>query len=166
MEKRVIVSSVGHIIHELSRLYGYAVLVAGVDAFVLTSVTSLPLTRWNDGGVPRADVLVVSAVIGGWTALAVPLTVGFNMVTAEPHLLPGNPHYCERYAWTGGFLGNVIGHSFFQIVLVILPAALAGLNPKFYQLVGFSGREQGEKREGERGPTLYTHESAAHPVWS
>lgn len=50
----------GFIIENVSRLYGYALLISGFDSLFLSGVASLPLTKWNSTGVPRADVVAVS----------------------------------------------------------------------------------------------------------
>ena len=58
-----VVSAVGRCIEQLSRLYGYALLMCGFNAVLLSGVSALPLTKWDDKGVPRSDALVVSALV-------------------------------------------------------------------------------------------------------
>ena len=48
-----IVSAVGRVVEQLSKIYGYAILVSGLDSVVIIGVSTLPFTRWNDEGVPQ-----------------------------------------------------------------------------------------------------------------
>ena len=57
----------------------------------------------------------------------------FNISTADPFIDPEAPHYCQRYAWSGTFAGNMIGFVLFSCVCTGLPLAL-GANPKFFML--------------------------------
>ena len=63
-----VTSTVGRILEQCSKLYGYAFLVSGIDSIFLAVVSSLPLTKWNDDGVPRADPFAVSTLLGTWLA--------------------------------------------------------------------------------------------------
>ena len=65
---RTVTSTVGRIVEQCSRLYGYAFLVSGIDSIFLAAVSSLPLTKWDDDGVPRADPFAVSTLLGTWLA--------------------------------------------------------------------------------------------------
>ena len=58
------VSTFGRIVEQCSKLYGYGLLIAGIDSLFLAGVSSLPLTKWDDEkGVPRADAFAVSALL-------------------------------------------------------------------------------------------------------
>ncbi len=62
----------GRIVEKLSKLYGYAVLIAGISSIFLSGISSLPLTKWdNEEGVPHADVVVVNLLPLVWIGLAV-----------------------------------------------------------------------------------------------
>ena len=63
----------------------------------------------------------------------VSFTCAFNVSTADPFIDPEFPHYCQRYAWTGTFSGNLIGHVMCICVFTGLPLLL-GVNPKFFML--------------------------------
>ena len=65
-----VVSNGARVIEHVSRLYGYALLIAGVDAFFVTGVSSLPLTKWDSEFVPHADIFVVSVLLGVWVAVS------------------------------------------------------------------------------------------------
>ena len=57
---------------QISRLYGYAILIAGVTAVAILGFSSLSLTRWDDEeAVPRADVGLVSVFLKLWLGVAV-----------------------------------------------------------------------------------------------
>ena len=66
---RRVVSAVGRVVEQLSRLYGYAILIAAFNGIILSGISSLPFTKWDDDGVPRADALIVSGFIGVWASL-------------------------------------------------------------------------------------------------
>ena len=57
----------------------------------------------------------------------------FNISTADPFFDPDAPHYCQRYAWSGTFTGNLIGGLLSICVFTGLPLVL-GANPKFFML--------------------------------
>ena len=62
----------GRILGRVSRLYGYSGLLSGIGSLFLSAFSSLPLTKWDDeGGVPRADVVLVSVLLKVWLGLAV-----------------------------------------------------------------------------------------------
>ena len=61
-----VVSTVGRVIEQLSRLWGYGILISGIDSIFLSAVSSLPLTKWDDSGVPRANTFAVSVLIWCW----------------------------------------------------------------------------------------------------
>ena len=67
---RRVVSNGARVLEHTSRLYGYAILIAGVDAIHVTGVSSLPLTKWDGEFVPHADNFVVSVVLGVWLAVS------------------------------------------------------------------------------------------------
>ena len=46
------------VLEQVSRLYGYAILIAGIHAVLVSAISALPLTKWDDVGVPRADIVV------------------------------------------------------------------------------------------------------------
>ena len=54
---------------QLSRLYGYAIIIAAFNGIILSGISSLPFTKWDDDGVPRADALIVSGFLGVWASL-------------------------------------------------------------------------------------------------
>ena len=64
----IVTSTVGRIVEQCSRLYGYAFLISGIDSIFLVGVSSLPLTKWDDDDVPHADTFAVSALLGTWLA--------------------------------------------------------------------------------------------------
>ena len=114
-------------------------------------------------GVPRADVVLVSLLLKLWIAVAVSVkgtpqrhdrkptiqskfclphsatprqgsfACTFNISTADPFIDPNLPHYCQRYAWSGTFAGNMIGQVLSISVFTGLPLVL-GTNPKFFML--------------------------------
>ncbi len=54
----------GYSLEQCSKLYGYALLISGIDSLFVAGVSSLPLTNWDDeDGVPRADTFAVSALL-------------------------------------------------------------------------------------------------------
>ena len=57
----------------------------------------------------------------------------FNISTSDPFIDPDQPHYCQRYAWSGTFTGNLIGCLLSICVFTGLPLVL-GANPKFFML--------------------------------
>ena len=57
----------------------------------------------------------------------------FNISTRDPFTNPDEPHYCQQYAWSGTFSGNLIGWVLSICVFTCLPLAL-GTNPKFFML--------------------------------
>ena len=64
----------GRILGRVSRLYGYSLLLSGISSLFLSGFSSLPLTKWDDedkGGVPRADVGVVSILLMLWCTAGV-----------------------------------------------------------------------------------------------
>ena len=64
-----VASTVGRVVEQLSRLYGYAIIIAAFNGTVLSGISSLPFTKWDDDGVPRADALIVSGFLGVWMSL-------------------------------------------------------------------------------------------------
>ena len=123
----------GHLIEQLSRLYGYALLIAGIDSIFIVGVSSLPLTKWNDDGVPRADVFIVSTLLGCWISLGFAFHVCFHLSTMSPVLTERSLHMQPKYVWSGGLAGMAIGGLFCNLGCTVLPAGL-GLNPRFYML--------------------------------
>ena len=138
---RRIVSSVGRSVEQLSRLYGYALLISGIDAVFIAGVSALPLTKWGDSGVPRADVVVVSAAIQLSSAGPVSAFTAFHIASGDPFPDHAKPHFCERYAWSGYFAGAVIAEVVTSGSLIYAPLAL-GLNPRYYLLI-FANRLSG-----------------------
>ena len=62
----------GRILGRISRLYGYALVISGCSSVFASAVSSLPLTDWgDDGGVPRANLGVVTMLIDLWSGVAV-----------------------------------------------------------------------------------------------
>ena len=57
----------------------------------------------------------------------------FNVSTTDPFIDPEMPHYCQRYAWSATFVGNMLGCVLTTCVLTGLPLIL-GINPKFFML--------------------------------
>ena len=57
----------------------------------------------------------------------------FNISTSDPFIDPDQPHYCQRYGWSGTFAGNIIGWVLSICVFTGLPLVL-GANPKFFML--------------------------------
>ena len=60
-------------------------------------------------------------------------TCAFNISTSDPFIDPDQPHYCQRYAWSGTFVGNMIGCVLSACVFTVLPLVL-GANPKYFML--------------------------------
>ena len=60
-------------------------------------------------------------------------TCAFNISTGDPFIDSDNPHYCQRYAWSGTFVGNLIGGVVSTCVFTGLPL-VQGANPKFFML--------------------------------
>ena len=129
-----VTSSLGHIIEQVSRLYGYALLIAGVDAIFLSGVSSLPLTKWDGEGVPRADTLIVSSLLSCWASFGAGIFVLFNLGMHEPesveHTL--SPQHNVKYVRIGGIATSAISLCVMGS-LTIAPAA-AGVNPRFFGL--------------------------------
>ena len=119
---------------QLSRLYGYAFLISGIDAVFIAGVSALPLTKWDGDGVPRADVVVTTAAIDIWAAGAASCLIAFNTASADPFPDPTRPYQCERYAWSGSFAGGVAGRAVSSGFFVYAPLAL-GANPRYYLLI-------------------------------
>jgi hypothetical protein len=120
----------------VSRIYGYSTLLSGISTLFLCAFSSLPLTKWDDkdkGGVPRAHVELVSVLLMLWIGAANSFVCAFNISTADPFIEPDKPHYCQRYAWSATFAGNMIGFVLSLCVFTGLPLAL-GANPKFFML--------------------------------
>ena len=128
-----VASTIGRLLEQCSRLYGYALLIAGIDSLFLAGVSSLPLTKWNDDGVPRADVVAVSTLLGGWISVASAALISFNVSAVKYVQGRPNPHHRERYAWSGGFVGAFGGSLFCIGSLTFAPAAV-GVNPRFFLL--------------------------------
>ena len=57
----------------------------------------------------------------------------FNISTSDPFVDPNIPHYCQRYAWCGTFVGVAVGCILSLCVFTGLPLIL-GANPKFFLL--------------------------------
>ena len=129
-----IVSSFGRTVEQLSRLYGYALLVSGIDVVLLGGVSALPLTKWDDAGVPRANTVVLASAIDVWAAGALNSVVAFHVAAVEPFPDPARPHVCEKYAWSGYFVGNTAANAVLSACLVYTPLAL-GANPRYYLLL-------------------------------
>ena len=129
---RKLVSAVGRVVEQVSRLYGYGILISGIDAVFLAGISALPLTKWDDAGVPRADVVVATAVLQGWATLSGTLSVTFHVASADPYPDPAKPHFSERYAWSGMFIGSVSSAAIGSCA-VLAPAAF-GVNPRFFLL--------------------------------
>ena len=108
-------------------------LISGIDAVFIAGVSALPLTKWGDSGVPRADVVVVNAAIQLSGAGAIAWTA-FYIASADPFPDHAKPHFCERYAWSGYFAGAVIAEVVTSGSLIYAPLAL-GLNPRYYLLI-------------------------------
>ena len=123
----------GHLIEQLSRLYGYALLIAGIESIFIVCTSSLPLTKWNDEGVPRANVFVVSTLLGIWLSTGLAFFTCFNLGTIPPVLEGRSLHIQPKYVWSGGLAGMAIGGLFLNLGCTALPAGL-GLNPRFYML--------------------------------
>ena len=60
----------GRILGRVSRLYGYALLPSAISSLFVSGISSLPLTRWDDG-VPLADIGLVSVLLNLWMGMAV-----------------------------------------------------------------------------------------------
>ena len=82
-----------------------------------------------NGNSRRAKCFFASALLFG----KISLTCAFNISSHSPFLYPGVPHWCERYAWSGTFAGNMIGQVLSICVFTGLPLVL-GTNPKFFML--------------------------------
>ena len=51
---------------------GYSFLVASISSLFVSGFSSLPLTKWDDkGGIPQADVVLVSVLDLLWISVAV-----------------------------------------------------------------------------------------------
>ena len=62
----------GRILGRISMLYGYSFLLSGINSLFVTGFSSIPLTKWDDeGGIPRADVGLVSVSLMLWSSAAV-----------------------------------------------------------------------------------------------
>ena len=61
----------GRILGRVSRLYGYSGLLSGISFLFLSGFSSLPLTKWDDKGVPRAHVELVSVLLMLWFSAGV-----------------------------------------------------------------------------------------------
>ena len=62
----------GLILGRISRLHGYSYLLSGLSFVFLSGFSSLPLTKWNDeGGIPQADVGLVSVLLKLWIGTTV-----------------------------------------------------------------------------------------------
>ena len=57
----------------------------------------------------------------------------FNVSTADPFIDDSFPYYCQWYAWSGTFTGNMIGKFLAALVFTGVPLFL-GANPKFFML--------------------------------
>ena len=85
------------------------------------------LHRGTNGNSRRAKISLLSTTRQG------AFTCAFNISTADPFINPDKPHYCQRYAWSATFAGNMIGIVLSTCVFTGLPLAL-GANPKFFML--------------------------------
>ena len=132
-----VVSSVGRAIEQLSRLYGYALLISGIDAIFIAGISALPLTKWDDQGVPRADVVFTSATIDIAAADATGALATFHAASTDPFPDPAHLHVQERYAWSGNFPVYMAATTITSGCLVYTPLAL-GANPRYYVLLAAS----------------------------
>ncbi len=129
-----VVSSVGRAVEQLSRLYGYALLISGIDAVFIAGVSALPLTKWDDQGVPRADVVFTSATIDIAGAVAFGAALAFHFASTDPFPDPAHPHVQGRYAWSGYLPMYMVASTITSGCLVYTPLAL-GANPRYYLLL-------------------------------
>ena len=100
-----------------------------------------------EGGARRSELLVVGnqrrgangkthdeqKPLSSSTTRQFSFYCAFNVSTADPFIDPDAPHYCQRYAWSGTFTGNLIGGLSGICVFTGLPLIL-GANPKFFML--------------------------------
>ena len=100
-----------------------------------------------EGGARRSELLMVGnhrrgangkthdeqKPLSSSTTRQVSFSCAFNISTADPFIDPDIPHYCQRYAWSGTFVGNIIGWVVTICVFTGLPLLL-GANPKFFML--------------------------------
>ena len=129
-----VVSSVGRAVEQLSRLYGYALLISGIDAVFIAGISALPLTKWDDQGVPRADVVCTGATIDIAGAVAFGAASVFHFASTDPFPDPAHPHVQGRYAWSGFLPMHMVASTITSGCLVFTPLAL-GANPRYYLLL-------------------------------
>ena len=100
-----------------------------------------------EGGARRSELLMVGngrrgangkthdeqKPLSSSTTRQFSFTCAFSISTSDPFIDPDPPHYCQRYAWSATFAGNMIGFVLTTCVFTGVPLAL-GANPKFFML--------------------------------